>query len=227
MVKKRKKALIVEFIFLLLLSGCMGVIDYSISKPAEIGRNYSFRRNGIVVFKIENLELYLQPNNTIASAEGINYLGLINLARPFKNEDHKKENTFYIEILMKAEKEGFLFNPMDVYLELENGKYLPASKYLMPNTKFSSPPVYALCDLLSGARGYDWRMEDTGQIMSRNFKIPTKEWIGFAISFETPTPNPGTTFTIELKGLKYQENHIILPKVKYRDNKITYRLLHQ
>jgi len=43
--------------------------------------------------------------------------------------------------------------------------------------------------------------------------------IGFAVRFENLTPNPGTPFTIEIKGLRYLDEIIPIPKVRYKDKK--------
>ncbi len=72
---------------------------------------------------------------------------------------------------------------------------------------------------------HSWRTEENEQDSSKYFELPKNKWVGFAIRFETLTPNPGTPFSIEIKGLKRLENIVSIPKVRYKD-RTTYRSIY-
>ncbi len=232
-----------KFILIILicmcLTGCAAISEYYHSQPMDIGTDYKFwPANEIVAFNLEDIKLYLQPQNSFVAANG----GMLLLPIPFMEprkeieEDYSKGtylfkedasyiedivegDYFYIEILMRVKKDGFSFNPKEVYLELENKEYIRASKYIVPNMELWGPSKSDRSYLLRPAK-YSWRKESNEQAVSKYFKIPPKEYVGFAIRFDYPTPNPGTPFNIEIKGLKRFESIVPIPEIRYKDKKI-------
>lgn len=230
-----------EFLVILIcifLTGCAIISDYYISQPTSVGINYKFwSDNGIVALDLENIMLYLQPQNSVGVADGGMLLLPIPIMGPrkeiaknytkgaylFKEDafsvlDVAEGDYFYIEILLKAREDGLFFNPREVYLEPENSNRIQASKYLIPEGDFARPHNF-WSPLITTDRDFWWRKESNEQTLSKYCAISSKKYVGFAIRFETPTPNPGTPFNIEIKGLKFFENTILIPKIKYRDKK--------
>ena len=55
---------------------------------------------------------------------------------------------------------------------------------------------------------------------SQYFEAPKHKWIGFRIYFDTPTPNPGTPFSIEIRGLKRVRENVSVEEIKFKDKKV-------
>jgi len=218
------------------LFGCAAISDYYVSKPEDMGRQHKVWSTGTVMLNLHDITLFLQPDNSITAADGGMFLLPIPLMEQRKEiiESYSKstfllkENAssvadviegdyFYIEILMKAKKDHFFFNPREVYLELEDRRYLQASKYLKPPRELARP--HNCWGRLIRAFDDSWRFEKNEQSANQYFEIPSNEYVGFAIRFETPTPNPGTPFNIEIRGLKRLEEIVPIPKIRYRDKK--------
>ena len=96
-----------------------------------------------------------------------------------------------------------------------------AIKYIKPEMKLGAPnPNWGIDNLIQGSSQttYNWTMEKYEQNSSQYFELPKGKWIGFAIRFETLTPNPGIAFNIQIKGLKQSENVILVPKVIFEES---------
>lgn len=118
------------------------------------------------MFEFKDIKLYLKPSNDFLYASGAYFIiptPIINHRTKItenyrkstylhKNVDYPVINIegdyFYIEIIIETDKEGFLFNPREVYLELEDGKYLQASKYIKPDGNLE-PPSWHSHDVFS------------------------------------------------------------------------------
>lgn len=228
------------------LSGCTAFIsDYYVSKPIDTRDNYKGWSNGVVKIQLENIRVYLKPDNPLYFGDGAVLLPYIPIAFSLKENKEKyrkgkyiyqtgdergiyykghpiEGDYFYVELSMRADKEGFVFNPRQVYLELENGENIQASKYLKPEFKLGAPnPNWGVGSMLMGSVRdmKSWRLEENEQSISEYFELPKGKWRGFAVRFETPTPNPGTPFAIEIKGLKYSQDLVSIPKIRFKDKK--------
>ncbi len=124
---------------------------------------------------------------------------------------------------MRADTENFSFNPREVYLELENGERIQASKYLRPKLKLGSPnPNWRVGSIMQGSNkdSYMWSVEEYEKEVYEYFEAERKKWLGFAIRFDTLTPNPGVPFAIEIDGLKFLDEKVSVPKIFFKDKKI-------
>lgn len=116
---------------------------------------------------------------------------------------------FYLEILFAPRQEGLSFNPLDVNLIIAK-KIIPANAYIAPEGFFSGGWGIRLIP-------YETIKEylNSEQTVSQNFLLYAKEKRGFAIKFDIPPPEPGTSFSIQINGLTYQGESLKLPFVEY------------
>jgi len=138
---------------------------------------------------------------------------------------------FYVEISIRANEDKFTFNPREIYLELEDGGRLQAAKYIKADYKLRTPffwswgGLYSILWSSERNKG-EYKFEKDEQSLSQYFEVPKNTWIGYAIRFETLTPNPGTPFNIDIKGLKYLDDSVSVPELKFTDKKL-YKYFHQ
>lgn len=241
-------------VFSLFLLGCAGINDFYVSKSVDDGGIYKNWSNGVVKIQLENIGIYIKPDNAQLFRDGLlvwPHLPITGTSAPVNAKyvksnflNHEGDNFdekgvyvdkrvygdyFYVEFCMRAEEENIVFNPLEVYLQLEDGESVQASKYIKPEMKVGAPnPNWGVEFLIQGSSkdSYEWAMEKYERNSSQYFDLPKGKWIGFAIRFETLTPSPGTAFNIKIMGLKERENIISIPEVIFKDKKI-YRDVHQ
>jgi hypothetical protein len=235
-------------IFLLISSGCAGSIhDQYVSKSKDNGNAYESWHNGVVKIQLENGRVYIKPDNAKLSRDGVLFWPYIPVVgkNGALNERYSKGNFlrsegddlvngvyvdrriygdyFYIEFCVRADKEDLEFNPLEAYLQLENGQIIQASKYIKPEMRLRAPnPNWGTQNLIQGSAkdGYNWTLAKYEQSTNQYFHLGKGEWEGFAIRFETLTPNPGTPFALRIKGLKQSGSVVSVPEVIFDDKKI-------
>lgn len=223
------------------LSGCAGISDYYVSKSSNTGNNVKHWANGVVRINLDDMTVYFKPDNEWFLRDGtqffVNFLGekheisekykkgayIYRKEAVFRNGNYMHDSIlgdyFYIEICIRPNQENIVFNPREVYLQLEEGQYIQASKYLKPHFNQRSPnPNEPERIVWAAEKG--WAMEGNEQVDTHYFSLPRKHWTGFAIRFETPTPNPGTPFSIEIRGLQRLGEAIEVPRLIFKDKKI-------
>lgn len=241
-----KIRLLLSFVFLLFISGCTGLSDSYRSKSADSGGHYSDWANGAVKIQLKNSRIYIMPQNSKFSRDGVliwPYIPLVGANKEFEQKYSKgaylysTEKTFYgggyynlpiegdyfyVEVCMRADKENVAFNPREIYLQLESGEYIQASKYIIPNFKLTAPnPNWEHTIIKEGWNGRKLMpFEKDEQSKDQYFELPKGQWVGFAIRFETLTPNPGTLFSIEARGLTDSGEQMSIPTVTFKGKKI-------
>ena len=95
-------------------------------------------------------------------------------------------------------------------------------KYILPDFKLAAPnPNWEYTIIKEGWNGRVLvPSEKNEQSNDQYFVLPKGQWVGFAIRFETLTPNPGTFFSIEARGLINSGEHMTIPTVTFKDKKI-------
>jgi hypothetical protein len=210
---------------LLLNSGCAAVYDFYVSKANNLGPKGKSWANGVVVEELEDIRLVLQLNNQTLINEG----GWFILPFPIMGqrkevfEKYRKDNSFEIELAMKSYGENFTFNPKQVYLRFETGGLIQASKYYKPDFVLSAPNPN--CGIMHGwtvppASNDDPPQPELLSDISHSFEAPKHKWIGFRIYFDAPTPNPGTQFSIIIRGLKRAEKNVPVEEIEFKEKKI-------
>ncbi len=203
------------------LAGC-ATRGFYYSKPVEDNKLYRFYPNGIVLFDLEGVDLFLSPqNHTSFDAGGIIPPVPIIIGKDSPEEFHHSDEYFEVEILLHAKKNGFRFNPKEVYLTLESGETLQPINYSIREGIAYFPLAKGPHSLLEH-RSYhpSWNKEYQEGSEDKYFDLVKDKnmWgIGFVIRYATGTPRPGTLFSIEMKGLKYLDQKILIPKIQYKD----------
>lgn len=216
--QKQKMTIILTLIGVIFLnSGCAGIYDYYVSKSDNYEINLKSWNNGVEVIELKNIRLVLQVGNQFWFREGTLFfwpLPFMGKGREI-NDSYRKDTRFEIELAMKAYNKNFLFNPREVYLRLDTGEYIQASKYYKPDFFLSAPNPNSCTVTPPPNNDYQFLKN-----VSQNFEAPIHKWIGFRIYFDTPTPNPCTSFSIEIQGLKEGGEKVDVPKIKFKDKKI-------
>ncbi|MCK5581373.1 MAG: hypothetical protein KAJ18_08885 [Candidatus Omnitrophica bacterium] len=220
-------------LFMPILFGCAAVSDYYVSQPANKRHaGYEFWPNGIVRIVSPDINLFIQPDNIVNTSNGI--IGsfpappiiIMEGDQVINIEESRQNEPFYVEILVKAQKEGFVFNPMEVHCKLNNQGYLQASKYINPDKKFRAPKKNGMFTLMMPKPAeYSWRTEKNEKQLDRYYNIPTGKWVGYRIRFDIEAPRPGVPFSIEIKGLKQRDEVVPLPNIQYL-KKVKFRDIH-
>lgn len=209
------------FILSIFLFGC-ATYGYYFSKPVEGDKSYKFYPNGIVFIKLENIDLFLLPkNNSVFEAGAVISPVPVVIGKDSSDEFHYSSEYFDVEVVLHSKKEGFLFNPKEINLTLENGDTLQPIQYLVREGQAYWPLRKEPHNLLYyNPDDPNWTKEDKVWFESNYFHL-TKDkemWgIGFIVRFNTNTPRPGTSFSIEMKGLKRFDQRIFIPKIQYKD----------
>jgi len=208
-------------LLIVIFSGCTSY-GYYFSKPVEDKNSYEFYPNGIVLFNLNNVELFLQPKNNSVFDRGQQLPVIpVVVGRDSPEEFHYSNEYFDIEIVLYSQKEGFLFNPKEVYLTLESGQILRPGKYLIRERTGDKPLTQEGPQNLLYYNPDDpyWENE---KVETENTYIPmaqngNERSIGFILRFETGTPRPGAPFSIQIKGLKHFDQKISVPEIQYKD----------
>ncbi len=228
--KLRKIIIILSLIGVALLnSSCATIYDYYVSKSDNSEKNLKSWNNGVEVIELKNIRLVLQVDNQIRFKEGVLFFWPIPFMGKGKEieDSYRKDTYFEIELAMKSYNEDFSFNPKEVYLRLNTGERIQAKKYYKPDFFLSAPnPNYGFwCGTTVPPSPFLYRHpfgpeSEPFRNISNNFEFPKHKWIGFRIYFDTPTPNPGTSFSIEIHGLKEKGKKIVVPEIRFKDKKI-------
>lgn len=212
------KILLLEFCLIVILlsnSGCAGLNDFYISKASNLGPNCKDWANGDVIVELSNLRLALRLGNHFLHQGGGVLLVPIREERIEINEKYRNEGSFEIQLMMKAYNNDFEFNPKEVYLKLEEGEYRQATLYYKPDYELAAPnPNFG--------PSYPWVVSKPESLtdFSRYFELPKHQWAGFRIHFDAPIPNPGTQFTIVIRGLKNAGRTLEPEEVVFKDKKL-------
>jgi hypothetical protein len=214
------------------ISGCAGLHDFYVSKADNLPQNMKEWPNGVVVVELKDIRLCLQLDNQFSFRDGGVLFVPIPIMEQAKEitEKYCKDRSFGIELAMKSYDEDFTFNPKEVYLKLETGEYIQASKYYKPNCTLPAPNPNV--GIIHGwtvpppFNSNEYKPELLGN-KSQSFEAPKHKWIGFRIYFDTPTPNPGTSFIIEIRGLKKGEESVPVEGIIFKDKKVYRDLISQ
>ncbi|GEM_PF-2676812 len=223
--------------FLLLLcmtAGCLrSLADYIVSRPLESDA-YKYLGRGRVKLVAEGVEVHINPENGFeaASVIAIDLLPVgpsptLKTDMPhdgyFSGVYYVKHNTaiknpdfFFVEILVATDVNGVSFNPLQVYLTLEDGRVVSPSKYVGPVAgrrpgHFLQPPIINF----ESYEAWD-KARDQAQSADRYFEFNAQETKSFALKYSIPPPEPGMPFSIDVKGLKAHGEVIKFPPVDYK-----------
>ncbi len=225
-VMNKRRILYSLYLFFIVLysSGCAGINDYYVSKLDNPSKNSKSWTNGVVVLELKDIRLCLQLDNQYPFREGGELiLPIPIMGRPREVNDKYTGESFVIELAMKSYSEDFTFNPIEVYLRLETGENIKADKYYKPDFDFSAPnPNYgiehgSIVPLRYNFKGMKQKFYKND---NQSFECPKHKWIGFYIFFNAPRPNPGTPFSIEIRGLKRAGENVPVEEIRFKDKKI-------
>jgi hypothetical protein len=208
--------LLILFTTCLLCAGCCGFYDYYVSKP---GNGFSVREGGIVEKKVGDVYIYVQPDNFMHFREGLIFWPYIPIPTDKINTFHN-EQQFRVELIFKTMKDGVSFNPYNVELVLNDGQILhpniakgPLNNLVGPYSSYSGPMFFS-------SQNYNSKNDIDSE--NRSVEIQKRQYVGFGITFDVETPDPGVPFTLRIKGLRFSDDEIEVPSMNFNE-KTVYR----
>lgn len=224
-------------IFLLLFSvresEAMNVFYYDISLSSQKEAKYKVLPNGIVKIKHSDYIIFVRPANKVLVADGqqfllwsskkeVSKLPFSEVYYPEGSSLILKPNYFYIEILLRSKKNGYMLYPKKLAIINSRGELIPATKYVVAEGRLEEPGNYGNSFLINFVPFNDnWFRVDEEQDENKFIKLPVGKLIGFAVRFDIPPPTPGDLFSINIQGLEFMSESVEVPIIYY-DTRKTY-----
>ncbi|MDD5679731.1 MAG: hypothetical protein PHI59_00595 [Candidatus Omnitrophica bacterium] len=200
--------------------------NFDISFPSK-GQGYVVWPSGIIKIVNNNFLMYIRPANRIYKSVDEYFIfwqykkqifndKLIISERYYPENTSLRPNYFYIEVVIVPKKEGFTFNPMQIYVDKDDKRYASV-RYIWPEGELDN--IYPFSEELFFLNE-DERSADKERFDQIDIQLLTKEKTGFAVRFDVLMPMPGDRFGIKIEGLKYHNEQVEIPTLIYDKKKI-------